>query len=461
MVFDCTTKMSRIVLAIIVCFLLPRHAFADDDILVTRDGAMTPAKIEQISTSQVLFVDLKHKRRGRLSAPANFVYMIIKEKGNNVFFDEEGNQTTSPAVKYDKDDNIMFLNSGRMFVVYNVSVGKEEISYKLKDKKKAPLIKIRKADVFMLRYSDGTTTLYNDSYRLKQAELKKQKDAEAKARQKATLEAMRSNTPRTTTNAMTTAATAATAGVAGSQTTKTDFFPAPQMNPDQIQTMVKAAKPYTLYGKGTVAEYCFEYKGNHKATLLGGPTYFQQIVSETKVENGLLVAYIRQACLNKKHEPSKGISASFKNCIFPVEIDTAGTYHLTHNLTQDILVPTRRRGYGILIPNNMYPGMELKCSTLYEDAKNLFGGTIKVETVYKDWKVESFENIDTPAGSFDCVKLTGHIESRQGRNAQFTGKKITCWMTRGIGIVRYEEIADNDKSQTPFITYLNSIDTNN
>lgn len=447
-------KKYRKGLLTIFCMLLSLPILADDDIMITRDGSMFPVKVEKVSTSQVSFIDLKHKRRGTLNAPADFVYMIIKEKGNNIFFDVDGNQTTSPSVKYDKDDNVMFLNKGEMFVVYDVSVGKDEITYKLKDKKKAPLLIIKKAEVFMIRNSDGTTTLYNDSYHQKQLELKKQKDAEAKAHQEAALVAMQNRSSQTVASSSPSVETTAGQKVEA----KVDFFPAPQMDPTQLESVVNAINPYTLYKNGSVAEYCFESKGNKKATLMGSPTYFQQIVSNEKVENGLLVAYIKQAFFNKKHEPSKGISAAFKECIFPVEIDTAGTYHLTHNLAQDLLIPEKRRGYGVLIPNNMFPGMELKCSTLYEDAKNIFGGIVKVETVYKDWKVETFENVETPAGSFDCVKLTGHIAQKQGRNSKFFGKKITCWMARGIGIVRYEEISDADKKQVPFITYLNSID---
>lgn len=443
----------RKLFGVLVCILMSLPLFADDDIMITRDGSMTPVKIEKISTSQVSFIDLKHKKRGTLIAPSDYVYMIMKEKGNNIFFDENGNQTTSPAIKFDKDDNVMFLNRGEMFVVYEVSVGKEEVTYKLKDKKKAPVQRIKKSELFMIRNSDGTTSLYNDSYHQKQLELKKQKDAEAKARQEAALEAQKANQNRPVANL----ATSPVASGTKSLPVKADFVPAPNMNPSDLEAAINAINPYTLFRKGSVAEYCFEYK-KERTTLGGGPTYFQQIVSDEKVDNGLLVAYIKQACFNKKHEPSKGIAASFKDIVFPVEIDTSGTYHLTHNLAQDILIPTKRQGYGLLIPSNMYPGMQLKCSTLYEDAKNLFGGIVKVETTYDNWKVEAFESLETPAGTFDCVKLTGHLAQKQGRNSKYFGKKITCWMARGIGIVRYEEISDNDKKQIPYITYLNKLD---
>lgn len=444
----------------VFCLLIAGPVAADDDVMITRDGSMMTVKVEKISSSQVTFTDLKHKKRGRLNAPADFVYMIMKEKGSNIFFDEEGNQTTSPAVKFDKKDYVMFLNRGEMFVIYNVSVGKNEIVYQLKDKKKAPQYKISKDEVFMIRNSDGTATLYNDSYQ------RKQKAQQATALTNTTLATPNVPTqqvPTPATLSATAAAPVATPQAATGQqllasgTAETGFAPAPDMNAAEIEMKVNAVNPYTLYRKGSVAEYCFQYKGK-QTQYMGGPTYFQQIVSDEKIENGLLIAYIKGALFNKKHEPSKGIAASFKECVFPVEIDTAGTYHLTHNVAQDFFIISKRRGFGVLIPGVMQQGMQLKTSTLYDNAKNLIGGIVKVETAYSDWQIVGEEKITTPAGTFDCMKLTGHLAQKQGSNGKFNGEKITCWMARGIGIVQYETIADSDKKNEPFIVYLNKID---
>ena len=452
-------KLKGLMIAV-SCLLMAGPVAADDDVMITRDGSMMTVKVEKISSSQVTFIDLKHKKRGRLNAPADFVYMIMKEKGSNIFFDEEGNQTTSPVVKFDKKDNVMFLNRGEMFVIYNVSVGRDEVVYQLKDKKKAPQYKISKDEVFMIRNSDGTATLYNDSYQ------RKQKEQQAAAPTNTalaipTIPAQQAATPATpaTTAAAPVVTPQATTGqqLLASGTTETGFAPAPDMNAAEIEMKVNAINPYTLYRKGSVAEYCFQYKGK-QTQYMGGPTYFQQIVSDEKIENGLLIAYIKGALFNKKHEPSKGIAASFKECVFPVEIDTAGTYHLTHNVAQDFFIISKRRGFGVLIPGVMQQGMQLKTSTLYDNAKNLIGGIVKVETAYSDWQVVGEEKITTPAGTFDCIKLTGHLAQKQGSNGKFNGEKITCWMARGIGIVQYETIADSDKKNEPFIVYLNKID---
>ena len=157
--------MKKLIFSLLAFTMTTVDVMADDDIMITRDGSMMEVKIEKISTSQVTYLDLKNKKRGSQNKSTDFVYMIIKEKGNNIFFDEDGNQMTSPVVKYDKKDNIMFLNRGEMFVIYNVSVSKDEVSYQLK--KKGSYQKIPKSQVFMIRNSDGTTTLFNDSYQEK------------------------------------------------------------------------------------------------------------------------------------------------------------------------------------------------------------------------------------------------------------------------------------------------------
>ena len=454
----------KCLLIAVFCLLMAGPIAADDDVMITRDGSMITVKVEKISSSQVTFIDLKHKKRGRLNAPADFVYMIMKEKGNNIFFDEEGYQTTSPAVKFDKKDNVMFLNRGEMIVIYNVSVGRDEVVYQLKDKKKAPQYKISKDEVFMIRNSDGTTTLYNDSYQKRQ---KEQQAAAAPTNTALVMPTVSTQQIATSPTSMPAASTSTTTvdsqstisqQLLASGTAEVNFVPAIGMNGAELEMKVNAINPYILFRKGAVAEYCFQYKGK-QTQLEGGPTYVQQIVGEEKIENGLLVAYIRQEYFNKKHEPSKGIPASFRGYYYPVEIDTSGTYHLTHNLLYDIFLINKRQGYGVLIPGNMRPNMQLSNSTLRDKVKHpLFGGNFGIETVYSNWQVVKEEKISTPAGTFDCIKLTGNIEQNKGKGSFSARQKVTCWMARGIGIVQYETVNDSGKDSDPFIMYLNKLD---
>ena len=444
---------------------------ADDDVMITRDGSMIPVKVEVISTSEVTFVDLKHKKRGRQKAPADFVYMILKEKGSNIFFDEEGNQMTSPVVKFDKKkDNVIFLNRCEMYVIYNISVGKDEVKYQLKDKKKAPWETIKKSEIFMILNSDGTTTLYNNAYQ----EKRKKSVSAINSPQNAPTTLMASSAmPVASKPSQVSASSSIQSSTvpSGQQLVtanmdQTQYTPAPpEMSPTDLEMAVNAVNPYILYRKGSMVEYRLEYNGKPaKVGFIKVPTafsgYLRQIVEDEKIVNGQLVTFIRQEEYNSKHELSKWIPNSYKERVFQTEIDPSGTYHFTHNLGEDRLTPIeKRQGYGLLVPGNMQPGMQLQSSTLYDVAKGALG-TFKRESVYSNWKVIGEEQVETPVGTFNCMKLTGKISVRLNKEKKYTEKNITCWMARGIGIVRYERTLrnDNGSEEEPLIFYLNAID---
>lgn len=414
----------------------------NDDVMITRDGSFINVKVLRISSSDVNFINLDKKRQGELKAPTDFVYMIMKEKGANVLFDEEGNQMTSAHVKLDKKDNVLFLNNGKFFPVFNVEIGKNDISYKLKDSKKAPVEKVAKDEVFLLKNSDGTTTLFNNKYVEKMRKAK----AEAQAKVAAAPTLPGAQMPATPTVPAT--PNVATGGL--------KFSPAPALSDDEIIRRVYAKQPYTLYGKGTVAEYII-MKGDKQSVFMSLPTYVQQVVAEEKVSNGLLGVYVKQVLLNKKHEPSKGISAAFKSYYYPTEIDTAGTFHLTHDISRDFVLLTSRQGYAMLLPSMPNVGDKLKCGTIADNSKNLFGGTVKLKAEYTDFYVDGTETVTTPAGTFDCIRLKGKV--LEDNSAYKANYQYTWWLARGVGFVKYEMLnVDGKDPNVPTTILLNKLE---
>lgn len=418
----------------------------NDDVMITRDGSFINVKVLKITDADVRFVNLDKKKQGELNAPTDFVYMIIKEKGNNIFFDEDGNQTTCPQVKSDKKDNVLFLNTGKYFPVYNVAIDKDNITYKQKDSKKAPLCKVAKSDVFLIKNSDGTTTLFNNKY------MEKQRAAKAEKQKKnAALPVPPSQTVAPVP------ATPATKPATGASNNVLKFTPATNLDDNSIINLVYAKQPYTLYGKGTVAEYVF-MKGNEQVRLMNiGPTYVQQIVADEKVDNGVLCVYVKQEFYNKKHEPSKGISATFKSYYFPTEIDTTGTFHLTHDISRDFFMLSSRKGYAMLLPNSLTVGEKIQCGTIADDGKNLFGGKVTMKAEYSDFHVEGMENVTTPAGTFDCVRLSGNVS--ENNSISENKYQYTWWLARGIGFVKYEIKSKNAKNgELPLVITLNKLE---
>ena len=60
-------------------------------------------------------------------------------------------------------------------------------------------------------------------------------------------------------------------------------------------------------------------------------------------------------------------------------------------------------------------------------------------------KVESMEKITTPAGTYNCYKITYEVESK----AMFTSKtRQIDWMAEGVGMVRTESYDQKDKLQS-------------
>ncbi len=436
----------------------------NDDVMITRDGSFINVKVLRISSSDVNFINLDKKRQGELKAPTDFVYMIMKEKGSNVLFDEEGNQMTSAHVKLDKKDNVLFLNNGKFFPVFNVEIGKNDISYKLKDSKKAPVEKVAKDEVFLLKNSDGTTTLFNNKYVEKMRKAKAEAQAKAAAaptlpgaQMPASQPAPALTAPASTT--LTSQAAPATPAIPATPNVATGglkFSPAPALSDDEIIRRVYAKQPYTLYGKGTVAEYII-MKGDKQSVFMGLPTYVQQVVAEEKVSNGLLGVYVKQVLLNKKHEPSKGISAAFKSYYYPTEIDTAGTFHLTHDISRDFVLLTSRQGYAMLLPSMPNVGDKLKCGTIADNSKNLFGGTVKLKAEYTDFYVDGTETVTTPAGTFDCIRLKGKVF--EDNSAYKVNYQYTWWLARGVGFVKYEMLNVDDKDpKVPTTILLNKLE---
>ena len=414
----------------------------NDDVMITRDGSFINVKVLRISSSDVNFINLDKKRQGELKAPTDFVYMIMKEKGSNVLFDEEGNQMTSAHVKLDKKDNVLFLNNGKFFPVFNVEIGKNDISYKLKDSKKAPVEKVAKDEVFLLKNSDGTTTLFNNKY------VEKMRKAKAEAQAKAAAAPTLPGAQMPTAQPAPATPNVATGGL--------KFSPAPALSDDEIIRRVYAKQPYTLYGKGTVAEYII-MKGDKQSVFMGLPTYVQQVVAAEKVSNGLLGVYVKQVLLNKKHEPSKGISAAFKSYYYPTEIDTAGTFHLTHDISRDFVLLTSRQGYAMLLPSMPNVGDKLKCGTIADNSKNLFGGTVKLKAEYTDFYVDGTETVTTPAGTFDCIRLKGKVF--EDNSAYKVNYQYTWWLARGVGFVKYEMLNVDDKDpKVPTTILLNKLE---
>lgn len=138
----------------------------DYETLITRDGQILDVQIKSINGQTLSFMDYTKGRKGMKEIPVTNVFMILRDgKKSSLFFDESGNQETFQKPDYKEGkDNLIFMNDGQLKVAYYVTVGKDIVTYKLDNKKKAPSIETPKDEIFMYLADDGTSFLFNNTF---------------------------------------------------------------------------------------------------------------------------------------------------------------------------------------------------------------------------------------------------------------------------------------------------------
>lgn len=106
-------------------------------------------------------------------------------------------------------------------------------------------------------------------------------------------------------------------------------------------------------------------------------------------------------------------------------------------------------GEDIQFPNNPKTGQELPDGTM--TIKASVGGLGGMNTTVKmvDRKVEGFEEVNTPAGTFECVKISQVTETQMmGFNRS---SKSISWMAKGIGTIKTENYNPNGKLESTML----------
>ncbi|MDD6891631.1 MAG: hypothetical protein PUD47_06030 [Bacteroidales bacterium] len=461
----------KTMLLFVVAIMLSVSIFAaDGEIMITRDGQFLHVKVSSITNDYITYLNVRNKKAGEVTSPIDYVYMILRDKGTSSFFDESGNQITIQKPEYDiNSDELVFLNDGKILVVYNLSLTKDAIEYQLSKKKKVPYTRTPKNAVFLIKGPHDNITLLNDTY------IKKHSEQYAGVTQRVVVVAKApevtpiQESPQAAPSPILESPVAVVPSVEGAErpllaveslhapAASILFEPSPDMAPAELEHRINEINPYPLYRKGSVAEYKFQQDGKDFA-YMGGPSYIQQIVSDERIENGLLVSYVSQKFFNKKHAPSKGVPAKYLGYLYPTEIDVNGSYHLTHDISEDCgYYIKERRGYAILIPAKLEIGQRLPCSTIYDNLGGALGQKMKTTRIYKDFVVEKEEQAITPAGTFDCVKLVGKVE-HQGSLGNHT-VQYDMWLARGIGVVRLDVTTLNEDGTkgSMYTIYLNAL----
>jgi hypothetical protein len=102
-------------------------------------------------------------------------------------------------------------------------------------------------------------------------------------------------------------------------------------------------------------------------------------------------------------------------------------------------------GNALEFPNRLDPGTTLPDASMVMKAKSggmsLFSMTMNIT----ERKVEGTETITTPAGTFDCVKMSQSSEMKAIMKKKF---KSTAWYAKGVGMVKSENYDDKGKLES-------------
>ena len=106
-------------------------------------------------------------------------------------------------------------------------------------------------------------------------------------------------------------------------------------------------------------------------------------------------------------------------------------------------------GEDIQFPNDPQPGQELPDGNM--EIKASMGGLVAMSTKVQmtDRKVDGFEEVTTPAGTFNCVKISQNTNVKvMGMNRS---SKSTNWLAKGIGTVKTENYNAKGKLESSMV----------
>jgi len=102
-------------------------------------------------------------------------------------------------------------------------------------------------------------------------------------------------------------------------------------------------------------------------------------------------------------------------------------------------------------PKQMYPGQQLDDVSFTLKTSPSPQVSMEVISTLENRKVVAREKIQTPAGSFDCVKISGQRRTSMkvmGMNQKMPSSTEYIWFAKGLGVVKQEDYDEKGKLQS-------------
>lgn len=94
------------------------------------------------------------------------------------------------------------------------------------------------------------------------------------------------------------------------------------------------------------------------------------------------------------------------------------------------------------MPANLAVGQTLKDGTITMTMKNTAVQMMNMRITVKNRKVEAIETITTPAGTFECYKISYNVESKMMFTMESKGVE---WIAKDVGMIKSESHDKNGK----------------
>ncbi|MCF8364843.1 MAG: hypothetical protein K9H16_03625 [Bacteroidales bacterium] len=195
-----------------------------------------------------------------------------------------------------------------------------------------------------------------------------------------------------------------------------------------IPTEVGTSLDFTFYNK----------KGKEES-------YQTQKITGTKVVDGATVVEVEATTKTKKNQ-NDGVVTTFDlkcdggNFYMNMNDFTATTNYQQYEKSPDLEVVVNSED--LFYPSDMAVGQKLPDGRVEISVGNsgirLFGSTITI----KDRKVEAAETLTTPAGTFECLKISSVIVTEASMSME---TKTVQWIAENVGVVKTENLSKDGK----------------
>lgn len=200
---------------------------------------------------------------------------------------------------------------------------------------------------------------------------------------------------------------------------------------------------YFAYKQGTKFELT-HYDKKDKVALVLKYEVKKNVSTSTKTD----IFYYNETYDNKNKLLSKGdYSIECKNGQVYADVRNISAFAVPKSADMEVDIS----GDKIIYPHNLNQGQKLPDATMEITGRmsNMSINLMNIKIAFTNRVVEGFEKISTPAGTFDCVKISYQADIKGGLLK--SNDRTVEYLAKGVGIVKSETFDKNAKKTSSML----------